>query len=217
MRPVARHTLTLVTAPTAEPITIEEAKAWAKIDMDDDDAVVTALVAAVREAAERHMRRSLITQTWKLTLDLAPSMLNSALPDGVYELPVSSLYGSLQREVELPNGVVQAITNVTTYGLDNTSSTYDPTNYFLDSAGARLVLNLGCIWPANMRPRAAVEISYRTGYGDGASAVPQPIRTAMMIHFASLYEQRGQAADALDIPPAALSIYNRYRFVGDRL
>jgi hypothetical protein len=217
MSRVGRHTLTLTTAPTTEPVTEDEATSWAKIDTDDDDAIVSALITAVRSSAEQYLRRSLITQTWMLTLDLERSMLNNTLPDGEYELPISLLWGGLLREIELPKGPVQSITSVTNYALDNSSSVYDPSQYFLDTAGARLVLNLGSIWPANMRARAAAEILYVTGYGDTAATVPQQIRTGMLIHLASLYEQRGISADAMDIPPGAKQLYNQYRIVGERL
>ena len=161
MSRVARHTLTLSSAPATEPVSQDEAKAWGKIDTTSDDMIVAALITAARMAAEEYLRRSLITQTWKLTLDLARTLLNNQLPDGVFDLPISVLYGGLERNIELPKGPVQSITSVTTYALDNSSSVYDTSNYFLDTAGARLVLNLGCIWPANMRPRAAAEIALR--------------------------------------------------------
>ena len=115
MSRVGRHTLTLVTGPTTEPITEEEAKSWAKIDTDDDDALVSALIAAVRSSAEQYLRRSLITQTWMLTLDLQQSMMNDTLPEGSWNLPISVLYGGLTREIELPKGPVQSITSVTSY------------------------------------------------------------------------------------------------------
>jgi hypothetical protein len=214
---VARHTLTLVTAPTTEPVTEDEAKTWAKIDTTADDAIVGQLITAARMGAEEFMRRALITQSWKLTLDLAGNSLNDSLPEGTYDLPISVLYGSLGRSVELPKGVIQSITSATTYALDNSSSVYDPSNYFLDTAGGRLVLNIGSIWPANMRQRAACEIVYVAGYGSKASDVPQPIKTGLLIHVASMYEQRGQSADAMALPPGSRQLYNQYRIVADRL
>ena len=67
-----------------------------------------------------------------------------------------------------------------------------------------------------MRPRAAVEIIYKAGYGDTGSNVPQPIKTAILIHVASMYEQRGQCDDAMDLPPGAKQLLNQYRIVGSR-
>src|SRR5215475_13430028 len=104
MSRVGRHTLTLSAAPGTEPVTEDEAKSFARIDTDDDDAVLAALIAAVRGSAEQYLRRSLVTQTWKLTLDLRQSMLNNTLPEGTYDLPISLLWGAFPREIELPKG-----------------------------------------------------------------------------------------------------------------
>jgi hypothetical protein len=213
---VGRHTLTLVTPPTDEPVTLSEVKSWSRIDTDDDDALVQQLIASARYQAEQYLRRSLLTQSWKLTHDLGRSLANDQIGEGTYDLPISILYGVLPRDIELPKGPIQTITSVTTYALDNTSSVYDPSLYFLDQAGERLVLNIGAIWPANMRPRAAAEFLYVTGYGDDPSDVPQPIKTGIMIHVASLYEQRGQSADSMDIPAGAKRLYAPFRVMGDR-
>lgn len=212
-----RHSYTLVTPPAAEPVTLDEAKAWAKIDADDDDALVSQLVTAARITAEEFTRRVFVTQTWRLTLDLEASLLNSALPEGKYDLPVTALDGGLPREVQIPKPPLQSVASVTTYALDNSSSSFASSNYLVDTAGGRLVLNLGCIWPPNLRPRAAVEINYVAGYGDTGSDVPQPIKTAILIHVASMYEQRGQSADAMSLPPGSRQLLTQYRAVGDRL
>lgn len=216
MSRAARRSLILVTAPAKEPVTLTEAKGWAKVETTDDDATIGSLVTAARTAAEEYLRRALVTQTYKLTHDLHGNDLYHGLPEGTYDLPVTALYGGMPRDVELPKGPVQSITSVTAYALDNTAGTVASSNYFLDTAGNRLVLNSGCVWPANLRPRAAVEITYVAGYGDTGAAVPQPIKTAILIHVASLYEQRGQSADAMDLPPGAKQLLTQYRVLGSR-
>ena len=209
-----RQSLALVTAPASEPVTLVEAKAWARIDGDDEDDLITGLITSARQAAEEYLRRSLISQTWKLTLDLACSGL-SHLPEGVYDLPVSALYGDLPSTIPLPKGPVSAITSVVTYDLDNASSTFDSSNYRVDASGDRLILNYGAIWPSNIRPQSGCEITYVAGYGANASDVPRPIRTGILIHAASLYEQRGMCDDPL--PVAVQRQYANYRIMGDRL
>jgi hypothetical protein len=209
------RSLVLVTGPTAEPITTSEAKSWARIDDSTEDPIVEQLIGAATLAAEEYLRRSLISRTLKLTLDLEAGDLDG-LGDGVYDLPVIAIYASLPQSIPLPKGPVSSITSVVTYDTANASSTFDSSNYRVDAAGDRLVLNYGCIWPSGLRPQSAVEITYVAGYGSKSTDIPQPIKTALMIHVASLYEQRGQCEDAADIPPGARQLLDRYRILGSR-
>jgi hypothetical protein len=73
-------TSTLIAGPGGEPLTLAEAKAWCRIDSDDEDALLTALIAAARLQVESMTGRALLQQSWRLTLDC---------PKGrVIELPV---------------------------------------------------------------------------------------------------------------------------------
>ncbi|MCE9566358.1 MAG: phage head-tail connector protein [Planctomycetes bacterium] len=210
-----RHSLTLVTAPTSEPVTLGEVKAWARLDTGDEDPTLDALIATARGAAEEYLRRSLITQSWKLTLGLEQSPDYYNLPAGVYDLPVSALFAGLPRSIHLPKGQIQSITSVTTYDTTNTGTVYSSSNYYLDAAGERVVLNTDAVWPSPLRPAAACEIVYAAGYGDTASSVPQPVRTAILMHVAAMYETRGQCEQP-DMPPAVEQILKKYRIMGDR-
>lgn len=208
---MSRSALNLVTPPAYEPVSLDEAKAWVRVDGCDDDALLTGLVTAARTAAEEYLRRSLVTQTWKLTLDLCGN--RGEWFESTYELPVNYFDGALPRSVELPRGPVTAVTSVITYDTANASSVFAPSNYRLDPAGARLLLNPNTFWPSNLRPAGGCEIVYAAGFGT-SSAVPQPIKTGILIHTASLYEQRGQCADAMDLPPGSKQLYGAYRIVG---
>ncbi len=154
----ARRTAKVTSGPAAEPLTLGEVKAWAKIDTSDDDPLLASLIAAARESAENYLRRSLLTQTLRLTIDLDGSGLDDCLGEGVYDLPASALYGGLPTVVELPKGPVQSITSVTTYGLDDAGTVFASSNYTLNADGSRLVLARDASWPTSLRPVAACEI-----------------------------------------------------------
>ena len=62
----------LLTPPAAEPVTLADAKAYLRVAIGDDDAVIAALIAAARSHIEAQTRRALITQTWRLVLDCWP-------------------------------------------------------------------------------------------------------------------------------------------------
>ncbi len=63
--------LTLVTGPTAEPISLTDAKMWLRLDHSAEDALVSSLIQMVREAVEER-GLAVFTQTWDLTLDHFP-------------------------------------------------------------------------------------------------------------------------------------------------
>lgn len=204
-----RRSVTLVTAPAVEPVSLSDAKLWAKVDDTADDDLITALIVAARESAEQFLRRSLITQTWKLAIDLSPSDCYDDLGDGVYDLPVSVLYGGLPSVIQLPKGPIQSISSVKTYDLDNTESTYSSSNYTVDTDGDRFTLNFGSIWPANLRSAAAAIITYVAGYGDAATDVPQAIRTAILMHVQKMYDGR----IVCDMPDGCQQLLRQYRIM----
>lgn len=76
---------TLTVPPTGEPLTLAEAKLHLRVDLNDDDALITALISAAREQVEFLTGQRLMTQTWDLDL--------AAGERGVLEglLPIQSL------------------------------------------------------------------------------------------------------------------------------
>ena len=58
----------LTVPPAGEPLTLAEAKLHLRVDLNDDDALITALISAAREQVEFLTGQRLITQTWELEL-----------------------------------------------------------------------------------------------------------------------------------------------------
>ena len=201
-----RRTLTTVTGPAAEPVTLGELKAFARIDGGEEDALLAGLLTAAIESAELYLRRALITQTLRLSLDL-PASSNNWTP-GYFEMPVGELYASLPGVLTLWRGPVQSITSVVTYSNDNAPSTFDPSGYQL--INDMLVLNPTAYWPGNLRYAGACDVTYVAGYGDTSTSVPQPIKTAVLMTAAALYESRGSCDDS-GLAPGAARLLNQYR------
>lgn len=74
----------LLTPPAAEPLSLAQAKAFLRVEHDDDDELIAALIAGSRLHIEAQTRRALMTQSWRLVRDAWPQ-------DGLVEvLPVLS-------------------------------------------------------------------------------------------------------------------------------
>jgi hypothetical protein len=65
----------LIAGPGGEPVSLAEAKQFARIDGSDEDALVGALIAAARLHVESITGRALITQTWRLVLPCVKGLL----------------------------------------------------------------------------------------------------------------------------------------------
>jgi uncharacterized phiE125 gp8 family phage protein len=181
--------LELTTSPAAEPLTLAEAKAHLKVDVTDDDALISAMITAARARAEWHTGRALITQGWTLHLDVWPC-------DGLVEIPLPPL---------------QSVTSVTSYARDGSALVMSPSLYTVDtsSAPARLALKLGVVPPVDLRAIDAVHIAFTAGYGDSEAQIPSLLKEAVLELVAYLYENRGEAP--AELPLEALALLAPYR------
>lgn len=168
-------TLRLITAPAAEPVTLAEARAQVRSDPDDttDDTLLTALIAAARQAAEHLTGRALITQTWERVADAFP--------------PV---------ELELGRPPVQSITSVTYIDTAGTSTVLDPSAYALDdiTPPGFVLPAYGTVWPSTLDTPNAVKVRFVCGYGADGDAVPMAIKRWMLLRIGTLYKFREEVA-----------------------
>jgi len=188
--------LVCVSLPASEPIALADAKLYLRVSITDDDTLIAGLITAARMVAEETMRRSLITQSWKLAYD------GCLLLSPHWRLP-QNYFLRTPMVVRLPRGPVNSITSITAFAQDNSSTTIDPSTYTMDAAQDAVVFY--------MPPIAArrVEIVYATGYGSSGSNVPQPIIDGMLAHIGMMYDQRGEAS--ADLPPQSVALFSPYR------
>jgi len=203
-----RRTLTTIAAPEALPVTVAEMCDFLVVPEGQDDALILSFIYAATDQMERYLRRALITQSLRLTMDGFPGYDYDAitrLGAGVHEpVHIASIIGGMG-EVDLPRGPVQSVT-ITTFSRSNISSVVDPQSYFLDTAGERIVLNESATWPDNLRDRAAVQVDYVAGYGDAAD-VPPAIRQGIKQMVAAMYECR----QVCEMPAGCKAMVETYR------
>lgn len=199
--------LQVVTPPAEEPLTLAAVKAHLRVDIDDDDALITALITAAREVAETRTGRALMPQTWALNLD---------------EFPPSIRSGSLERimfgdPIRLPKPPIQSVTSITYVDSLNVTHTMATTDYQVDTTcePGRIVPAFAKSWPLNLlRPIAGVQVVYVCGYQD-ATHIPQSNLQGQLLLIGHWYENREtvltSGAVAKEIPLAATALFNRNR------
>jgi uncharacterized phiE125 gp8 family phage protein len=168
--------LVQIRPPTLEPLTMAELKAHLRIDTPDEDPLLASILAAARQAIEHACGRRLLSQGWRLVLDAWPA-------------------GAV---VRLPIAPVLAVTAIRVVAADGAVALPPADIWQLDSASepARLTVQLP---PAPGRSLAGIEIDITAGYGALASNVPEPLRHAVRLLAARLYEERGDGP-ARDLP-----------------
>lgn len=186
--------LALVTAPTIEPLTYEEAKAFLRLPDNTDEAWVSSLVMAARMKVEQDTGLMLLTQTWDLKLDVFPS-----------------------DAIRPPCCPLQSVTSITTTSAGGVPSVLSAANYQVDIASwpPRIVLSDSGSWPGDLRGTQGIAIRLVAGYAS-AQLLPEPLKVAVQQILAVYYQQRTSAGPGL-LPPRWLgydALIAPYRLTG---
>jgi uncharacterized phiE125 gp8 family phage protein len=161
--------LKLITAPTTYPVTLAEAKLHLRVDSSTEDAMISAMITSATDVAETIMCRSIMPQTWELTLDAFPDVLE------ITRAPAVSITSLKYYDTA---GVQQTLSN-TLYLLDNVN----------DFAPAQVVPTYGTVWPETREQTNAVALRFVSGYADAAS-VPEAIKSWIKLQVSAMYENR---------------------------
>lgn len=161
--------LKLITAATALAVSLAEAKLHLRVDANDEDALITAMITAATEMAEQKMTRCVMPQTWELTLDAFPSAFE------LTRLPVASVTSVKY----VDDGGTQQTLGSSLYTLDNAN----------DFGPAYVVPAYATAWPASRGQANAVALRYVAGYADAAS-VPDGIKSWIKLQVTAMFENR---------------------------
>lgn len=188
---IADNTTTTYTDNTADASLGAEAPAT----NTTEDPQILAFVTAAREWVEKRLGRALITQAWRLTLDGFPA-------------------GDV---LELPRPNLLTVTSITYVDADGATQTMSASDYVVDIASlpGRVILAYGASWPSTRGDRNGVTITFTCGYGAARSSVPAPVKAAMKLVLADLWENREASIVGTihTANPAAENLLAPYRFV----
>lgn len=165
------RSISVVSAPAIEPLTVTAAKDFLRVTHSDDDDLIRNLIVHARETLEIRTQRSLITRTLKLTLDTFPPT----------------------RTIALPMSPLQSITSVQYIAPGATSlSTFSSDYYTADTVRlpGRLILKSDYSWPTTADDGNAVEITYVAGHGSAVSSLPMNLQQALLLYVSHGYLNR---------------------------
>ena len=190
-----------VTQPSVEPVSLAEAKSHLRVDHDDEDTLIQAQIIAAREWVEDYIGYVTVQRQLRLTLDYLPA----------------------GDTITLPRSKLISIDSVEYVDRDGVTQTWDASNYSADTYAeeGRLIRDPDSDWPNVRAQRQAVIITYTAGWpDDGASPpdyaanVPESIKAAIKLTLGNLYENRESVivgTIATELPLAVKSLLAAHR------
>lgn len=170
--------LSLNTAPSVEPCTLAEVRAWLRLPdsvTTDDTMIEDILIPAARRACEGWMNRKIISQKWLISLDSQPS------------------------RIELPYGYVTEVDSVKTIDDDGTTETTESAStcyHAVTGEQAQIFLRNGATWTTTTRAYDVMRIIYTVGWANAAAAPPE-LKQAVIATAAYWYEHPDAMPDGL--------------------
>lgn len=165
----------LLTPPATEPLTLAEAKQFLRIEHNDDDAVISALIVAARTQVEVAARCALIAQTWRFVRDAWPT-------DG---------------RLVLKRGPLLSVAAARVFDAEGGTIVVDPEAFALDKASSAIAAPPWSL-PAPGRSTASVEVDVVMGFGGSAASVPETLRQAVRLLLAYWYDRRGLGSAGME-------------------
>ena len=185
---------TLVTPAAIAPVSLEEGLSDLRIDNSDEDDLIEAYIRAATEFCSEVVGRKLINEVWKYSIRF--------VGDG---------------KIELPFQPVSELIEVQYFDNDNASQTIPLNNFYVYNYDTVSTIEpvLDYTWPLSYNRRDAINITFKTGYGDNPESVPETIRRAIRLMVVHMYEIRSPimvGPNVIEVPmsvQALLSIERR--------
>lgn len=177
---------TILEHPLVEPISLDEAKLYLRIDTDHENVLVQQLIRVARQLIEEHTGRALISQTHRLIGDLDDCLDNAII------LPVAP-FQNLVSQLKIIEGNNESLVK----------------NIRINKARPQARVMIPNFYSSDTEFR----IDYRCGYGDSALDVPDPIRQAILLLVADLYENRCEDKATNKLPGLVRALLSSYRIL----
>lgn len=168
----------VITPPASYPVTLDEAKEWARVFNDSQDGTLNLLIAAMTGYAEHLTGRAFVERTLELSLEC------------------------FEHCIELPKPPLLAVESISYTDTSDAAQIVTGTAYEVDteSEPGRVRSVRGAYWPALGYGFNRVRIRYRAGYLPLGSPVdptdrsylPPEVRLWIAARLVTLYDNRAQ-------------------------
>lgn len=207
-------TLRVVTPPALPSVPLAIVRQHVRVDNTDDDGLLGLYLESATQTIESFLGRVLISTVLSWDVMDVPIANVSMVPAGnLLVLPLAFSGLSLAgRALELPRAPVQQVLSFRMgVGADAVDIAANRYSQDLGQDPARLRLLNGLSLSGSLYGSPGFSVTFRAGYGDNPSAIPAPIRHALLLLTSYGYERRGD--DGGEMPSVIERLLWPYRMM----
>ena len=180
-----------ITPASIYPVTLAEAKTHLRVDGNDEDALINALIAAATAQAENYTWRTLMPTVFEYVDD------------------------DFDAEIKLDTFPISSIDSIKYYDVSNTLQTVPAGEYETNLVECPVTIRpkTNYYWPSTYVKYEAVIVRFTAGYAS-AALVPAPIKQAILMIIGHLYANREDVVTGTQvntIPQSSQYLLNNYR------
>lgn len=213
------YSYTVTEAPGTQAVGIEEVKNHLKVTGTNQDALISLYLDSAIDYAEKFTRRDFITRTYKTFRDSFPG-----ISEGYYQFGGNASLGSLafaggNLGFEIRRSKFQSVELVQYFKL-GVLTTVDAAIYYntIEDDYSEILTIDGGTWPEDADRRLqAIQITFKSGFGDAETDMPSWIAEGVIQHVADMYANRGDCGDFGDSKGMFLPRVSRMLYLQNRI
>ncbi|MDG1419256.1 MAG: hypothetical protein P8P99_15775 [Maricaulis sp.] len=176
--------LSQITPPATEPITLEQAKARLRLSDDTQNSRLVHLIRTARQRIEYESGRAIFNQTWVERRDSWQAQRGQ-----------KCRLAAFATQFTLVKPPLVSIERIEVFDADNFGTLWDPSQYFIDTLAdpGRIALGRNAQFPEPGRAIAGIEIEFVCGYGTAVDDVPAGLIEASGLLMQAMFESEDEA------------------------
>lgn len=187
--------------PTQHAITRSQAKAQLRIKSDEvsEDKIIDIIILVATRVIEKMARRQFVTATYIKSLDEFQDDRNIKHPED--NLHHHHHNGDHNNIIILEHPPLQELVSIDYIDVDGNQQSVDLNDVQVDTfkEPGRIAPAFGKSWPAARKQFSSVLITYKAGFGDDASFIPDDIRGALLILISHYFDNRDLVLTTNDV------------------
>ncbi len=168
-----------------EPVSLEEAKSFLRIDHDVENELINTLIQSARVSIESYTSRSLLRQKWMLTINCGFALAKS---DQKY---LSGIKSKGVAGIEFPRSPFIELTSLPALIVNHDEK--DIENFRVDESGSTAKIHFGDNTLVNSCTSGSIKLEFIAGYD--SETLPAPLKQAVLLILSHLYNNRPAVND----------------------